>query len=180
MSIVHDVQRILDDARALIEPLTPADLTTATPCEGWDIRALVGHMVGVCQGFATALGGDVAGGHDTDVRSGYLQVTDVLIRQIHAPEALDRMIDLPFGTMPAANGLGILLADQMLHTWDLATALGRAYAMDERLAAATLQGMRQLVRPEYRGPGKPFGPEVPCADDAPIQDRLLAFSGRRP
>lgn len=40
--------------------------------------------------------------------------------------------------------------------------------------------LRQVVQPEYRGDGLPFGPEVAVAADAPALDRLLAFTGRDP
>ena len=40
-----------------------------------------------------------------------------------------------------------------------------------------------LLRPESRGPegsGKVFGLEVPVSDDAPLDDRLAGWFGRRP
>ena len=43
-----------------------------------------------------------------------------------------------------------------------------------------LELMQQWLKPEMRGPGKAFGLEVPCPEDAPIQDRAVAFSGRQP
>jgi hypothetical protein len=36
------------------------------------------------------------------------------------------------------------------------------------------------MRPESRGPGKAFGPEVPVPDDAPSYDRLAGWFGRDP
>ena len=59
-------------------------------------------------------------------------------------------------------------------------ALGKPFTMDDELAAVTLEGMHQLLTPERRGSGKAFAEEVPCSESAPIQDRLVAFSGRHP
>ena len=73
-----------------------------------------------------------------------------------------------------------MAADQMIHTWDLARALGRPYTMDEDLASATLKLMQERYDPKQRGPGKNFAAAVPSPDDASVQDRLLALSGRQP
>jgi uncharacterized protein (TIGR03086 family) len=74
----------------------------------------------------------------------------------------------------------IFTADQAIHAWDLAKATGRPHQIDETLATETYETMHALLRPEFRGPGKAFGELQPVPDDAPIPDRMLAFSGRRP
>jgi hypothetical protein len=40
--------------------------------------------------------------------------------------------------------------------------------------------MQQFNNPAQRGPGKAFAHPVPCPDDAPVQERLVALSGRQP
>ena len=67
-----------------------------------------------------------------------------------------------------------------LHTWDLAKALGRPFNMPEEIAASTLEMMQQFYNPDQRGTGKAFGHAVPCPESAPVQDRLIALSGRQP
>ena len=37
-----------------------------------------------------------------------------------------------------------------------------------------------MLRPEFRGPDKDFGPEVPAPADATALQRLVAFLGRDP
>lgn len=102
------------------------------------------------------------------------------MREWEAPGALEKTLQLPFGPTPAAMAIKIFTADQAIHAWDLAKALGRPHQMDEDVARQTLEMMHGLLQPEMRGPGRGFDQAQPCSDDAPIQDRLLAFSGRRP
>ncbi|MEC3954727.1 hypothetical protein VMT65_16935 [Nocardia sp. CDC153] len=52
--------------------------------------------------------------------------------------------------------------------------------LDPEHAEYGLAWSKQLLKPEFRGPGKAFGHEVPIADDAPAYDRLAAWFGRDP
>jgi uncharacterized protein (TIGR03086 family) len=82
--------------------------------------------------------------------------------------------------VPATAAIGMIFVDQLIHTWDLAKALGRGDALPDDLAMAALANAQQRMTPDRRGPGKPYGPEIQVAADAPIQDRLAGFLGRRP
>jgi len=67
------------------------------------------------------------------------------------------------------------------HDWDLAKATGQVPAeLDPALAEHALRWSRGMLRPEFRGPGKAFGVEVPVAEDAPVYDRLAGWFGRDP
>ena len=190
MDPIENCQRAVNGARALINTLTPADLATPTPCTEWDVKALVNHMVGVCTGFTRALGGTVpappgtASGDDdlvgNEPAAAYDRVADAVMQAWRAPGALDRTVKLALGEMPGRQAAAILVADQLVHTWDLAKAIGRPHGIDEDLARATYEMMRQNLTPELRQRTGAFGPEVECPESAPIQDRLAAFAGRRP
>jgi len=186
MDPAQGLEHVLGDARTMIEGLSSADLSAQTPCQEWDVRALVTHMIGVCQNFASGFGGSAmqaVGSPDAgsdDLGTAYRQATYALLQEAQKPGALEKTLKMPFGEMPANRAIGIAMADQMIHTWDLAKALGKPFTMNEDLAAVTLQGMHQLLTPDRRGPGQGFAEEVPCAETAPIQDRLVAFSGRQP
>ena len=57
------------------------------------------------------------------------------------------------GEMPASTAITINLADQLLHIWDLARALGRSYTIDAEAAESILAVMQQIMQPQFRGPG---------------------------
>ena len=189
MNPIEACRRAVEDARSVVAAVRPEDMTKPTPCTEWDVRALVAHMVGVCQAFADVLRGGtmdavVAKGGATfdgdDPIAAYEWAADEVMREWEAPGALEKSLQMPFGPTPAAAAIKIFTSDQAIHAWDLAKAIGRPHQVDEALATQTYEMMQGLLRPEFRGPGKGFGELQPVPDDAPIQDRMLAFSGRRP
>lgn len=187
MDMVSNLERVLGEARALIGSVSNDDLAKQTPCTEWKVPALVEHMTGVVTNFGRAFGGGgqtppAEGATAEALSMAYGQAVDALVSAVKVPGALDKTLTLPFGEMPGQRAVGIALADQLIHTWDLSKALGKPYAMDETLATMVLRGMHELIsaNPNARGEGRPFAAEVPCAENAPAQDRLVAFAGRQP
>jgi len=66
----------------------------------------------------------------------------------------------------------------LIHTWDLARAVG----LDERLDQDEVRRLFESMEPndELMRQGTAFGPRVEVPDDADEQTKLLAFTGRRP
>ena len=188
MDVMAKAQSTLEGAHAMIASVTSDERAKSTPCTEWNVSALVEHMIGVVKRFGNAFrGGELTppqrpgeAAPPADVAGAYAQAKDALLASVRAPGALDKTLTMPFGEMPGSRAIGILIADQLIHTWDLAKAIGTPYSMDEELAAVVLSAMHQFMSPATRGPGKAFGEEVPCPESAPIQDRLVAFSGRHP
>jgi uncharacterized protein (TIGR03086 family) len=185
MDVVVACQRVVDDALAVIRTVRQEDLAKPTPCAEWDVRALLNHMVGVCQTYAAVFRGQpvdlpsaAAEAASEPPAAVYSQAAAALLAAMQAPGALKGTLPQPFRELPRAMGAQICVSDQMVHTWDLAQALGRPYTMPEDLATATLELARQVPESDLRGP-QAFGPAVECPPDAPAQARLLAFAGRR-
>ncbi len=190
-------QRATDDALAMVRTVRPEDLTRPTPCTAWDVRALINHMIGTNQFFAHALAGDRTPPTPTgalpdlvgdDPAGAYAASARTVMDGWRAPGALERVLSLPFGDSPASVAITLDTADQLVHTWDLGQGLGREVALDPEIAAMVLEFSKgsaahssaaTMLKPEMRGPNT-FAPEVPCAPDAPVQDRLLAWLGRHP
>ncbi len=96
---------------------------------------------------------------------------------LSAPGALDEIVKLPFGEMPARDGFRFPLGDLLIHSWDLARAIGandRLLPEACEVVYANLEPIDSLIRaPEV------FGPKLEPAANADVQDRLLAFVGRQ-
>jgi uncharacterized protein (TIGR03086 family) len=181
------LERALDQTAGLIAAIEPGQAGLATPCAGWDVRALVSHLAGrVLRNFLVA-----ARGETTDWAAPAEEVGDdwaAAFRDRAAPlratwraADLDRMVAGPGGEAPLRSRADQQITELAVHDWDLAKATGQDLAgLDPALAGHALAWSRGMLRPEFRGPGKAFGAEVPVADDAPVYDRLAGWFGRDP
>jgi uncharacterized protein (TIGR03086 family) len=89
------------------------------------------------------------------------------------------LLRLPFSELPAAIGVRVFIGDNSIHTWDLATALGQPFEIDEALAGPQLDLMQQFYDPTSRGPDASFDLATPAPPGASTTERLIALSGRR-
>ena len=74
--------------------------------------------------------------------------------------------------------LGAITGDVVIHTWDLARAVGAPEQLDADLCAIALDAARATMGASDRS--GLFAPPVPTRSDASIEDRLLALRGRDP
>lgn len=84
-----------------------------------------------------------------------------------------------YGTFPAGASAVINLGEVVVHTWDLAMALGRPAPKDPGLATLAYELYSYVPLDGMRAAGH-LGPEVPVPADAPVEDRMLGLLGRRP
>ncbi len=96
------------------------------------------------------------------------------------PGALERTLATTIRDMPASFATRIVTGDSLLHAWDLASALGRTVSLPADLVDAQLAMMQQYYDPAARRPGRGFDLAVEWPADAPVQERLVALSGRDP
>jgi uncharacterized protein (TIGR03086 family) len=156
-----------------------------TPCSDWPVRRLLGHMTGWLNGFEETLR---TGSLELDPESftpgddpaaEYRAAGDRLLETWRAsdPDAAVRLFGSP---LPVKFLYPMALGEVVVHGWDLATATGRPAPWSAEQAEFVLAGLRPMMKPEYRGPDKAMGAEVPVPEDAPAIDRLVGFTGRDP
>jgi uncharacterized protein (TIGR03086 family) len=174
----------LATARSVLVQVDEDDLCKATPCRSWDVRGLINHMVGAPRVAAGRMSG-VSGATEEDFVAGdYLAAHDesaaLAMAAFSAPGALERPVELPFGTLPAAMLLFFVASDQVTHAWDLATAIGSSTDLSPRLAAQLLEEANETVGDQLRGGDgdAAFGLEQTAPPGASAADRLAAFLGR--
>jgi uncharacterized protein (TIGR03086 family) len=72
----------------------------------------------------------------------------------------------------------LMLAEFVLHGWDVARAVGARYDVPAEVGEATLAAVRPVA--QMGRDGGWYGPEVAVPADAPAFERALGLSGRDP
>jgi uncharacterized protein (TIGR03086 family) len=147
-----------------------------TPCDQWDVRTLLNHMLDTQRYFSGAARGEDASPPSPeppdllgdDPVATFEQSRSDLMGAFREPGAIEK-------TGPS---LGIACADQLLHGWDLATATGQDATMPEGLPAFAYDMVHGRFSDEQRQ--GIFKPAVKVPPDASDQDELLAYTGRDP
>jgi len=94
---------------------------------------------------------------------------------------LGQPVALPGGAQaPLGSRANQQVAELAVHSWDLVMAAGQQASLDPVLAEHALAWSRRMLKPEYRGPDRAFGAEVPVPADAPAYDRMAGWFGRDP
>jgi len=153
---------------------TPADAWgKPAPCEGWVARDVVAHVANNLRGFT---GMDPVGADD-EILGAWNASRDAIVGLATTGD-LSTVVQGPFGPMPVEQILGqIISMDVLVHTWDLARAVGG----DERLDPAVVSGAYSSLKPldaMIRQPGF-FAPKVEPPAGADEQTEFLCFLGRQ-
>jgi uncharacterized protein (TIGR03086 family) len=170
-----------------VHDVGPEQWSRPTPCDEWDVRALVNHLVGenrwaveLFAGRTVAevgqrLDGDLLG---DDPVAAWDASAAAALGAVREPGAMDRIVHLSFGDFRGAEYTEQLAADLLVHGWDLARAIGGDGALDPGLVAACSEWFAGWEE-GYRGAGA-IGPR-PAGDGAGDQaSRLLVAFGRDP
>lgn len=152
-----------------------ADWGRPTPCDEWDVRALVNHVIGANRRHAMLLAGASAAEVDAirsddhlggDALASFLTTASALLAAFGAGDAMDRVVHHPVGDRTGAELLRMRVLDVAVHTWDLARAVGVDEILDPDLVALCL-----TFTP-------PLDPE--STEGRSPQHELLHRTGRRP
>jgi uncharacterized protein (TIGR03086 family) len=176
MEPVEMFERAATDAAALARTVGDDQLGWSTPCSEWDVAALLEHMAGGPTYLLDALGAD----GDDGTRWPDPAVVEVVVSHLRVPGALQRRCMSPAGfewsIAEAAAGTSM---DQLIHTWDLAVAIGADRTVDAGVAEAVVT----IFLPQMPDVGRQagfVGPAVDVDADASATDRLLGAMGRDP
>ena len=180
------LERAFASTRGVLANVTSDQLDRSTPCASWDVRALVNHVVGGTHFFAGQVRGDFEPTENPpDLAAGdFMAVYDdgaaQAVAAFGAPGNAEKMITLPFATLPGAAFMGIAATDAFAHGWDLARATGQSTDLDPELANQLLENAKVMLPDALRGDdgNAPFGPAVDAPTSAAPADQLAAFLGR--
>jgi uncharacterized protein (TIGR03086 family) len=187
MDLVELFGRSVEGFTQRAEQVRPEQWTAPTPCTDWDVRALVNHIVYEQRWMVPMFGGatiaEVGDRFDGDllgeepfaaVRAAAAQAAATVAE----PGALETTVHLSFGDTPAVEYTYQLLADHLVHAWDLAVAIGADRTLDPPALAACAEWFADR-EDLYRQSGA-IGPRVEVPASASAQDKLIGAFGRDP
>lgn len=164
-------------------------LDAPTPCEEYAVRHLLGHLVGLAAAFQDVARKETGPMTDTspdafrpDVAPGWRDELDRNLAGMaeawRDPQAWEGETKAGGVALPGFVAGRVALNELVLHGWDLARATGQGYAPD----ADSLEVSHALLSSWAEGGsgGPLFGAVAPVPDDAPLLDKVVALSGRRP
>jgi uncharacterized protein (TIGR03086 family) len=178
--------RALDHTGQVVAGIKPGQWQTDTPCDGWDVHALLNHLVAgnlwaaelgagvTIEDVGNRLDGDVLG---ADPAASYATSAAAAATTFRRPGALDAPCAVSYGPVPGSVYAGHRFLDVLVHGWDLAVATGQGADLDPGL----MQACREVIEPQvaaFRAAGV-FGDELPVPPDATDQQRFLAMLGRK-
>jgi uncharacterized protein (TIGR03086 family) len=151
-------------------------LDAPTPCDEWDVRTLLNHMLEAQRYFTgAARGEDVALPSRTPPD---LLGTDPVADFADARRETLRTFGQDGVIEKTGPSLGIAFTDLLIHTWDLARATGQDERMPDGLSDAAFGMVHGRFSDEQRK--GMFKPEITVDSQASSQERLLAYTGRDP
>ncbi len=184
-SIAAFHRRALDSTRGFVAGIGPDRWANPTPCDDWDVRGLVNHVVVGNLWAAELVAGrsiDEVGDRLEGDRLGadplraYDESAEAAALAFEAPGALEAPCAVSYGPVPGEVYAGHRLIDVLVHGWDLAVATDQDAQLDPELVDACWNVIEpQLV--ELRASGM-FGAEPDGPFPTNRQSRLLVMLGR--
>lgn len=185
-SIIELHDEALDATGNVVAAIGDEQWELPTPCEEWNVRDLVAHVVGghlwaaelaagkSIEDVGDSLDGDLLGDDPVDA---YTRAAKLASDVFKAEGALEAPCAVSYGPVPGEIYCGHRFVDTLVHGWDLAVATGQPTELDPGL----VQGAIEVVEPqrEMLAASGAFAGDVEVPEDADPQTMLLAWLGRR-
>jgi uncharacterized protein (TIGR03086 family) len=180
-------RRALEHTGRLVAGVGDDQWDLPTPCDDWDVRELVNHLVSENLWVAPMLEGrsidDVGDAFEGDQLgddpvAAYDRSAEIAGEAACRPGAMEQPVAVSYGPVPGADYTGHRLVDVVVHGWDLAAATGQDRSMDAE--ALEVLWPRLQSEAEMLASTPYFGDPVSVGDDAPLADRVLGLLGRDP
>ena len=166
---------------------TPRLLPLATPCEGWDLRALLLHVSDSLAVLADAMRADHIALAPPPPPDPTAEANPLVCLRRQARDLLgacatasteERLVAIAHRELTASMVTAAGAIEIAVHGWDISAACGILRPIPPPLAAALLP-LAPLLIPRATRAGL-FADPVPLAEPADPSDRLIAFLGRQP
>ena len=160
-------------------------LELETPCEGWNVQALISHVVLGDAAIPLLFDGQALPPTmtiDTSILgpnpiASWRGTALAAIEAFRTPGAMDEIFQHPVGERPGSTVARFRMIDVLAHSWDLATAIGVPVGIPDALADAALDFLLPMF--DQMKESQVFGPPVTPPEDSTPTIRFLALVGRK-
>jgi uncharacterized protein (TIGR03086 family) len=166
-----------------VDAVEPGTESLPTPCEGWDLRALLLHLNQSMDELRRTVAlerMDVEQGSTSTTQLGatFQSHARLLLQSCVHGGVVGRRIIVGDQALASAWVVIAAAAEIAVHGWDISVTCGKVRSIPDPLALGLLSLLQLVVTDATRQPL--FGPQVPISPLASASDQLVAFLGRHP
>ncbi len=185
MDVVELHRRASEGFLRQVAAIRPDQWGDPTPCEDWDVRMLVNHVVGeerwtvplmagrTIEEIGDSFDGDLLGDDPADAAAHAARAAQNAITE---PVLRGATVHLSYGEEQAAEYVYQLASDHLIHGWDLAAAIGASRHLDPSVVDGVASWFKDR-EDLYRGGGAIGARRSGFSDPA---ETLLGAFGRDP
>lgn len=182
----HGLAQVTSQVRELIENTSAEQFELPTPCEEYNVRELLDHLVLVMNRLAVIGSGEHfsnAMPEDFVLESGH---GEAFVNGAHGvmeswgdAAKLEQMFEVPWGELPGVAVVSFYTAELATHGWDLATATGRELSISDDVLGAALFAAKSVPEEGREDPFIPFAEAIDPGEDAPALLQIAGWFGRK-
>ena len=168
------------DFTAVVDATPPDRWSLPSPCEEWTARDVLAHVVNGHRRLLSQLRGEepLQLGADEDGVAAWHEATDGMNSALADEANNSRVVQSGMGPLTLTEMVNrFIIADLLVHTWDLARAVGGNEHLNDELVAQVYEAMKPMDE-ALRRPVL-FGPKVEPPKGADRQTEFLSFLARR-
>ena len=178
----------LDLFDQVLQQVQPEQWDTPSPCAGWTVQDVLGHLGTSVELGAAFLSGARPNPPEADRPADLVQGDPVAWYRTRAEDArralagadLEQVVDTPMGPRRVVDRLAFPALDLYVHAWDLGAPLGIDVAVPQDVIDLGHASIDPFPVEMVRGEGGAFGPEVPAPEGATPTEAFIAWTGRTP
>lgn len=171
--------------RQIIDGTTTAQHGDPTPCAEFTVKDLLDHINLVMNQVAVigqgGLWSDVTEESvalDDGHAQAYGEAAHAIMNAWMDAAKLEQVYEVPWGEIPGGPLIFTYTAELATHGWDLATATGQPFEIDDSLLQGALMSAK-MIPAEGRGEEVPFDEVVDPGSDAPTLLKIAGWLGRQ-
>jgi uncharacterized protein (TIGR03086 family) len=176
---LSSAEATLAELQQVVQRISNDDLGKQTACSEFDIAGLTDHLMNSITSLGGMAGAKFLARDEADSVERQIILAARPALDAWRSRGLEGTVPFRSSEAPATMMAGVFSIEFLIHAWDYAQAIGQKVNPSDELAEFVFGLARNIITPEGRT-NVGFDDPVDVPDDAPVFERLLAYTGRRP